>query len=120
MRLAKEERGQTVVVVALVITILFGFAGLALDVAWYGLSLVRIQRAADAAALAGVVYLPGNPSGAVSAAQNETAKNGLANGVNGVTVTAARQGPNSAILGVTVTAPIRTFFARLFGVASFT
>src|SRR5256885_728622 len=68
MRLAKEERGQTLVVVALVITMLFGFAGLALDVAWYGLNLVRMQRAADAAALAGVVYLPGNPSGAFTAA----------------------------------------------------
>jgi len=115
-----SDRGQTLVIVAIMLTALFGFTGLVADIAWYELNLVRIQRAADAAALAGVVYLPGNPSGAVSAAQNETAKNGFVNGVNGVTITAAPEPLIKAVLGVTITAPVRTFFARLFGVASFT
>src|SRR5438445_10475210 len=80
--------------------------------------MVRLQRAADAAALAGVVYLPGNVTGAVTAAQNEAAKNGFPTGVNGVTVTAAPE--SGAILGVNISSPVRTFFARLFGVSSFT
>jgi hypothetical protein len=80
--------------------------------------MVRLQRAADAAALAGVVYLPGNVSGAVTAAQNESAKNGFTTGVNGVTVSAAPL--TGAILEVNISSPVRTFFARLFGVTSFT
>src|SRR5207245_743189 len=113
-----DDRGQTLAIVALMLTALFGFMGLVADIGWYELNMVRIQRAADAAALAGVVYLPGNVIGAVVAAQLEAAKNGFANGVNGVTVTAAPV--SGAVLGVTVSTPVRTFFARLFGVASFT
>src|SRR5437899_935377 len=68
MRLSRDDRGQTLVVVALLLTMLLGFVGLAVDVAWYELNLIRMQRAADAAALAGVVYLPGNPTAANNAA----------------------------------------------------
>src|SRR3989454_5152459 len=115
-----DDRGQTLVIVALMLTALFGFMGLVADIGWYELNMVRIQRAADAAALAGVVYLPGNVTGAVAAAQLEAAKNGFVTGVSGVTVTATPEALNGAILNVTVSGPVRTFFARLFGVASFT
>src|SRR2546428_9155287 len=115
-----DDRGQTLAIVALMLTALFGFMGLVADIGWYELNMVRIQRAADAAALAGVVYLPGNVSGAVVAAQLEAAKNGFATGLNGVTVTATPEALNSSILNVTVSGPVRTFFARLFGVAAFT
>jgi hypothetical protein len=115
MRLANGDRGQTLVVVALLITMLFGFAGIALDVAWYGLNLVRMQRAADAAALAGVVYLPGNPSGALSAALAEATKNGYVNGTGGVSVVPLQDPINNRVLDVTVQAPVQTSFARLFG-----
>src|SRR3989442_1481648 len=115
-----DDRGQTLAIVALMLTALFGFMGLVADIGWYELNMVRIQRAADAAALAGVVYLPGNVTGAVVAAQLEAAKNGFAAGVNGVTVTSVQDPQNGAVLNVTVSTPVRTFFARLFGVASFT
>src|SRR2546429_7126187 len=93
-----DDRGQTLAVVALMLTALFGFVGLVADIGWYELNMVRLQRAADAAALAGVVYLPGNISGAVTAAQNEAAKNGFPNGTNGVTVSARPQALNAARL----------------------
>src|SRR5438445_8552182 len=115
-----DDRGQTLAIVALMLTALFGFMGLVADIGWYELNMVRVQRAADAAALAGVVYLPGNVLGAVAAAQLEAAKNGFVTGVNGVTVSAAPESVGGAILGVTVSTPVRTFFARLFGVTSFT
>src|SRR5436309_2586694 len=86
MRIGKfhrENRGQTLVIVALMIIPLLGFTGLVSDVAWYEVNLMRIQRAADAAALAGVVYLPGNVAGAQTAAQQEAAKNGFTNGTVG-------------------------------------
>jgi putative Flp pilus-assembly TadE/G-like protein len=115
----REQRGQTLVIVALLLVPLLGFTGLVSDVAWYEVNLMRIQRAADAAALAGVVYLPGNVAGAQTAAQQEAAKNGYTNGVGGVTVTATPEALNNRILGVTISAPVRSWFARLLGVTQF-
>src|SRR5207253_7801122 len=89
MRTAKfrrEQRGQVLVIVAIMIVALLGFTGLVTDVAWYEVNLMRIQRAADAAALAGVVYLPGNVAGAQNAALAESSKNGFVNGRDGVSV----------------------------------
>src|SRR3979411_208980 len=114
----REPKGQTRVIVALMIVVLLGFTGLVTDIAWYEVNLMRVQRAADAAALAGVVYLPSNVVGAVTAAQNESAKNGYADGAGGVTVTATPETGNK-ILGVVVTSPVRSWFARLFGVNQF-
>jgi hypothetical protein len=122
MRIGKfprEQRGQTLVIVALMLVPLLGFTGLVSDVAWYEVNLMRIQRAADAAALAGVVYLPNNVPGAQTAAQQEAAKNGYTSGAGGVTVTATPEALNNRILGVTVSAPIRSWFARLLGVTQF-
>src|SRR5437773_8282941 len=98
-RFRREQRGQVLVIVAVMIVALLGFTGLVTDVAWYEVNLMRIQRAADAAALAGVVYLPTNVAGAQNAALQESSKNGFANGQNGVTVTAAPEGLNNLILG---------------------
>src|SRR5438874_3926830 len=115
----REQRGQVLVIVAVMIVVLLGFTGLVTDVAWYEVNLMRIQRAADAAALAGVVYLPSNVAGAQTAALAESSKNGFANGLNGVTVTATPEALNNRILGVTVNAPVRSWFARLLGVTQF-
>jgi Flp pilus assembly protein TadG len=115
----REQGGQTLIVVALMIVALLGFTGIVTDVAWYEVNLMRIQRAADAAALAGVVFLPTNVPGAQTAAQQEAAKNGYTDGANGVTVTATPEALNNRILGVTVTSPVRSWFARLFGVTQF-
>src|SRR5256886_4968872 len=115
----REQRGQVLVIVALMLIPLLGFTGLVSDVAWYEVNLMRIQRAADAAALAGVVYLPGNVAGAQTAAEQEAAKNGYTNGDGGVTVTATPEALNNRILGVTVSSPIRSWFARLLGITQF-
>src|SRR3977135_2182626 len=45
-----DDRGQTLVIVALSLTALFGFLGLVADIGWYELNMVRLQRAAAAAA----------------------------------------------------------------------
>src|SRR5947199_8631909 len=94
MRTAKfrsEQRGQVLVIVAVMIVVLLGFTGLVTDVAWYEVNLMRTERAADAAALPAVVYLPGNVAGAQTAALADSSKNGFADGLNGVTVTAILQ-----------------------------
>lgn len=102
-------------VVALLLSSLFGFVGLVVDVAWIQVNLVRIQRAADAGALAGSVFLPANVPGAVSAARAATAQNGFTDGAPGVTVSATQDAGNPQLLNVTISAPIRTWFMRVFG-----
>ena len=113
-----DEQGQAIILVALLATALMGFIGLVTDLAWYQLNLVRVQRAADAGALAGSVYLPGNVPGAKAAALGATAQNGYTNGVGGVTVTAQQDPTNAQLLNVAVSTSIRTWFMQVFGVMS--
>jgi len=110
-----DEQGQAIILVALLATSLMGFIGLVADVGWYQLNLARVQRAADAGALAGSVYLPGNVPGARTAALNTTAQNGYANGM-GATVTAQQDPTNAQLLNVTVSTTVRTWFMQVFGV----
>src|SRR5437870_12535727 len=119
-RFLDGERGQTVVILALSLTMLMGFMGLVADIAWFEVNMIRGQRTAAAAALAGVVYLPSDVTGAQTAALNEATKNGYQNGLNGVAITVAPDAVNDRILAVTASAPVRTFFARLFGLTTFT
>ena len=72
-----KEAGQIIAIFALMLVVLLGLVGIAVDVTYAWREELRVQRAADAAALAGVVYLPGNVSGGVSAAQAEGSKNGF-------------------------------------------
>src|ERR1700704_7218966 len=94
----RDERGQAFIMVALMLTMLLGFIGIVIDVGWYEVNLVRVQRAADAAALAGVVYLPGNLGGGVAAAKAESQKNGFTHLTGGVVGTATPDTFNSRLM----------------------
>lgn len=118
--LARGDRGQILVLTGVMLMVLVGFTGVAIDVAWYHLNTLRIQRAADAAALAGVVYLPGNVPGAFSAARSEATKNGYTDGVNAAVVTVTQDPINARLLIVTVKGSAQPFFARFFGVNAIT
>ena len=89
-----------------------------IDVSWYWANTLRMQRAADAAALAGVVYLPGNPTLAYSTARAEAVKNGYTDGVGGVAVTPVQDPQDSRRLRVSVSGPVNTYFARVLGLTS--
>jgi hypothetical protein len=119
MRAANDDRGQVIVVAALLMTLLLAFVGIGVDISWFQFNLIRMQRAADAAALAGVVYLPGNQAGAFSAAYAEATKNGFTNGIGGVTVVPRTDPINNRMLEVTIQGPVQTYFARLLGTSSF-
>ncbi|HEX8981611.1 MAG TPA: TadE/TadG family type IV pilus assembly protein [Ktedonobacterales bacterium] len=56
----KVSRGQTLIIFALTFTILIGFLGLAIDTIRLYDIYARMQRAAEAGALAGVIYMPTN------------------------------------------------------------
>ena len=78
---------------ALLILPLLAFAGFATDVgSWYA-QASRMQRAADAAALAGVVWLP-DATQAETVALDVAERNGFADGVDGITVTVQQVGPD--------------------------
>jgi Flp pilus assembly protein TadG len=107
-------RGQMLVLFVVSIFVLTGITAIVVDVSWYWANSLRVQRAADAAALAGVVWLPGNPTTAYSTARAEATKNGYTGG-GGVTVTPLKDGANSRRLSVTISAPVGTFFMKIFG-----
>ncbi|TMC71366.1 MAG: hypothetical protein E6J13_07965 [Chloroflexi bacterium] len=118
MRLVRDDRGQAIVVAALLMTLLLAIVGVGIDIGWFELNLIRMQRAADAAALAGVVYLPGNQAGAFTAAYAEATKNGYTTGSNGVTVVPRQDPINNRMLEVAIQGPVQTYFARLLGTAT--
>ena len=128
----KSQAGQAIVLIALMIIVLFGAVGLAVDggIAYYYNS--SAERAAASAALAGVIFMPkqfvaadsvpllaGNDATerAVAAAK----RNGFTVGVNNTTVTVSRYtDPVSGTvqdesLQVTVKRDVQTFFMQLFG-----
>ena len=109
------SRGQILVIFAFLLTILIGFSAFVVDVAWIWANELRVQRAADAGALAGVVNLPGQVVSAKNDAWDETRKNGYRNGVDGVVVTPRQDPDNPRRMLVTVSAPVDTFFMGLFG-----
>ena len=112
-----DARGQALVLFVMAIFVFTGIVALVVDVSWYWASSLRVQRAADAAALAGVVYLPGDPSRAVTAARAEATRNGYPDG-GPIVVTPAQDAANPRRMKVTVSAPVDTFFMRIFGINS--
>src|SRR4051794_23762499 len=60
----RRARGQALPLIALMMIALIGFTGLAVDVSFLLLRTLQQQRAADAAALAGVIKLPQDTSAA--------------------------------------------------------
>ena len=57
-----RQQGQVMALFALLIPVLFIFAGVGMDLGWYYLNVSRMQNAADAAALAGARALIANGS----------------------------------------------------------
>jgi hypothetical protein len=121
--LTAKQAGQILVVFALMLTVLIGLVGIAIDVTYAWRNGIQIQRAADAAAMAGVVYLPGDIQTGSTKAKNIAAANGYST-ASGATVT-----PTQSVIGgvldprkmdVTITADVPTFFVNLFGVNHWT
>ena len=118
---SRRERGVVLVWFALMLIVLMGFAGLAVDLSNWWLQAERLQRAADSGAHAGVVYLPADVANATSTARGEVAKNGYrTTGSNPQASIAVSQEPNPNRLRVALTTTVDTFFVKLLGVESVT
>jgi hypothetical protein len=112
---------------ALVSVLLFVVAGLAVDAGTSYLTSNRIERAAAAAALAGVAYLPGDYPDAQNAALVEAARDGFPNTGNGGTSCNVNQWPcvltnqpATNELQVTIKTSVSTIFLRIVGFGSHT
>ena len=114
----RRSRGQVIVIFAGAMLAFMGLMAIVIDVTWFWANTLRVQRAADAAALAGVVWLPGNPGTATAVALDEAKKNGYVPG-GGTTISAVPDS-NPRRIVVQISTPVPTFFARVLGIQSFT
>ncbi|HEY5451247.1 MAG TPA: pilus assembly protein TadG-related protein [Polyangia bacterium] len=106
-----RERGAVAMMVAVMWTVLFGMAVLAVDFGYLYTKRRNIQAAADSAVRAAMpVYDPLNPSAANSRAINMANANGY---TTGVTTT-----PNGLEYSVSIAVNHPTFFGSLFGIGT--
>src|ERR1039457_2077985 len=107
----RRQNGQILVIFAGALIALIGIVAIVVDVSWYWANSLRVQRAADAAALAGAIYLPGSTLNAYKYADIEATKNGYTSG-SGTVVTplqdTANGGTDPRQLDVSVSAPVGT------------
>jgi hypothetical protein len=120
-----KQAGQIVVIFALMLTVIIGLVGISIDTTYAWRESLRVQRASDAAALAGVVYMPGcfdatsgsscGTYNATAVAQTSSGQNGFPAATNTVTAT---KGATPRELDITITTNVPTFFSRIFGINS--
>ncbi|HEY7563931.1 MAG TPA: Tad domain-containing protein, partial [Acidimicrobiia bacterium] len=114
----KSERGVSLPLVALMLVTLLGLAAFAVDLGWFYLNASRIQRAADAGALAGVIWMPDDFTTASAAAHEITRTNGYEDGVDSAVVVVDPVVSKPTQLRVTITDNVPTFFLRVFGMVT--
>jgi hypothetical protein len=116
----RRSSGQVAVIFGGAIFAIVLLMALVIDLSWYWANSLKVQRAADSAALAGVVWLPGDPSTASTTALAAAKRNGYDDAVTGIAVTPLVDSADNKRLYVTVSAPVNTFFMRLIGITSIT
>ncbi len=107
----RDEDGQVMVLFALLMVVILGFAALVIDIGQVQVSRISMQNAADAAALAGAQDLP-NTSKAISAAKSVAKINGVDEADIQV-VTPYKDDPTK--IQVTVKENVKFSFARILG-----
>ena len=110
----KNESGQSVIMIAISMVVLCGFAALAVDIARVSMADGQLQNAADAAALAGARSLP-----SATTAKSQAVHYAGLNGVTAAnTTTTTPYNGNSSKIEVVCKATVDYTFARIFGLTS--
>jgi Flp pilus assembly protein TadG len=112
-RLAREERGTTLVLVALLLAVMLGTAAFVVDLGSWFWAQRRLQSAADAATLAGAQDLP------VTATASSTATSYASDNVSGLDSWSPTF-PTANTIEVSLSKAAPGIFSGLFGVASVT
>jgi len=110
-----RERGVILVWLALMMVVLLGAGALGVDVAHLHHVKADAQKAADAAALAGAVYLPENEGTGASQARSIATKNGFTN-----VPVAQRDASRPSQMNVKVSKTVDNFLAGVLGIGSST
>jgi hypothetical protein len=114
---AHGDDGYALAMIGLMVIPLMVFVAFAVDLgAWFAQGS-KVQRSADAAALAGVVWLP-IAANASAAATSVATANGYTNGTAGAVVTPSVA--SSTQYQVSITSPAPRFFSQVFGTKAFT
>jgi Putative Flp pilus-assembly TadE/G-like len=109
----EKEEGFVLILTTLTVTVLLLFAGFAVDFGSFYARAAELKRAADAAALAGVVWMP-EFDAAEQAAIDTAARNGFKDGVDNISVAVDPVPGNNRKLKVTITDnAAKQFFSRL-------
>ena len=118
-----DESGQTLIFVALSMSMLLGFTAFATDAGVLLHQRRLAQTAADSAAIAGAEHLGYGSVAAQAAAKADASSNGFTSSQNGATVTVTPFPGTGSFTGsnyvnVTVAQSVHTVFAGLFGHSS--
>jgi hypothetical protein len=108
------SKGQTFVIISLVIPVLVGATALGTDIAVEYYNWVQLQKSADAAVLAGANYLPDNPTSAVAIA-NQFAQT---NGAKAIEITSTTVGAGNQSITIQLKRTVPYYFARVLGLSS--
>lgn len=108
-KLIRDENGQSLVLVALLLVVLMGIIALVIDLGLMQSAKAKMQNAADAAALAGAQDLP-NIAKAINTAENFARLNGVSDG-NITATTPYKDDP--AMIKVVCTKNVPYSFARI-------
>jgi hypothetical protein len=132
LRRLNGKSGQAIVLLALTGTLLIGGVGIAVDLAVGYMYSIAAERAASAAALSGVEFMPdqfspgsalptGSRNDATDRAIDEAKRNAFDVGdtANGVTVTPAPVPGHANQLRVTVARNAPVFFMQIFGFSTY-
>lgn len=107
------QRGSALALVSLFGMVLIGFSALAIDAGRVVVTRTRLQRVADAAALAGAKDLDHSQAQARAAAMDFAGRNGVSLSAGEVSF------PGADRVRVSIGRPVETVFARAFGILSY-
>jgi Flp pilus assembly protein TadG len=116
----RGQSGQAMPMLVIFMVVLVGAASLSVDVGHWYLTRAELQRAADAAALAGAAQMPQGFAAAQTAAQTQYLANGLAADTVAYAQASSPGGsPNDSIV-VTASRQDTSFFASVLGIGHVT
>lgn len=130
-RIKNEDGGFSLPFIASMLVLLLGMSAFAIDLGWIYLNGGRLQKGADSAALAGVVYLPSDTASVQSLAVSGANANGWSVGTvipDGGAAQNVGGGPDTLAwnqlednkLQVQLTSTVDTFFLKVLGFDQFT
>jgi Flp pilus assembly protein TadG len=102
------------IIFTIALPVLVGVLAMCCDMTVTYLNWQAMQKAADAAVLAGANYLPNDPAGAISTANTWATQNGMASGE----ILSTTVAPDDMSITMTAKRTVPAFFARIFGTTS--